>query len=289
MSVVPKTRLPMRIIALPLTGSVRGPRHTEALVYYHFQMRPKAEKGRGGWIDWATGKASSVWAQFGKAPENSWKFKIFTYGERLADRIDFEELALKGVDPSMGPKMSQPRSPNEEQKKTVLIPLVHPQIIGTPPLAHLETILTRRSPRHRKGFYTWMLLAPLTAPFMIVPVIPNLPFFFCAWRSWSHYRAYKASDYLRSLLQRGTIVPNSDANLDSIYAKHAPSNVLHDATKSGSEVGKDEEGRKEEKVLLRRDAVPQILELYGLPESAASDIYRAIDQASSRLKKGIYT
>ena len=73
MSVVPKTRLPMRIIALPLTGSVRGPRHTEALVYYHFQMRPKAEKGRGGWIDWATGKASSVWAQFGKAPENSWK------------------------------------------------------------------------------------------------------------------------------------------------------------------------------------------------------------------------
>jgi hypothetical protein len=104
-----------------------------------------------------------------------------------------------------------------------------------------------------------------------------------------HDPAYKASDYLRSLLQRGTIVPNSDANLDSIYAKHAPSNVLHDATKSGSEVGKDEEGRKEEKVLLRRDAVPQILELYGLPESAASDIYRAIDQASSRLKKGIYT
>ena len=49
------------------------------------------------------------------------QFKIFTYGERLADRIDFEELALKGVDPSMGPKMSQPRSPNEEQKKTVLV------------------------------------------------------------------------------------------------------------------------------------------------------------------------
>ena len=102
--------------------------------------------------------------------------------------------------------------------------------------------------------------------------------------------AYKASDYLQSLLQRGTIVPHLDANLDSIYAKHAPSNTLHDAAKSGSEVGKDEEGRKEEtKVLLRRDAVPPILELYGLPESATSDIYRAIDQASSRLKKGIYT
>jgi hypothetical protein len=66
----------MRIIALPLTGAVRGPRHTEnpsPLVYYHFQMRLKAEKRRVGWVDWATGKASSVWAQFGKAPENSWK------------------------------------------------------------------------------------------------------------------------------------------------------------------------------------------------------------------------
>jgi hypothetical protein len=96
--------------------------------------------------------------------------------------------------------------------------------------------------------------------------------------------AYKASDYLRSLLQRGTIVPHSDANLDSIYAKHAPSNMVREATTSSFGAGKDEK-----KVLLKGDAVPQVLELYGLPESAASDMYRAIEQASSRLRKGIYT
>ena len=76
MSVIPKSRLPMRIVALPLTGAVRGPRHTEnpsPLVYYHFQMRPKTEKRDVGWVDWATGKATSAWTQFGKAPENSWK------------------------------------------------------------------------------------------------------------------------------------------------------------------------------------------------------------------------
>ncbi|KAH9969574.1 mitochondrial K+-H+ exchange-related-domain-containing protein [Russula dissimulans] len=283
----------MRIIALPLTSPVRGPGHTKVpspLVYYHFQMPPKAENKRGGWVDWATGKAASVWAKFGKAPENSWKFKIFTYGERLVDRVDFEELALKGVDPSMGPKLSHPRSPSEEQKKTALIPLVHPKIVGISPLAHLETILTRRTPRHRKGFYMWMLLAPLTTPFIVIPVIPNLPFFFCVWRSWSHYRAYKASDYLQSLLQRGAIVPHHDANLDGIYAKHAHSNASRDETVSVSGTKKDEEGRAEEKkVLLRRDAVPHVLELYGLPESAASDIYRAVGQASARLSKGIYT
>ena len=154
MSVLPKTRLPMRIIALPLTSAVRGPGHTvepSPLVYYHFQMPPKTETRRGGWADWATGKAASIWAQFGKAPESSWKvrvcglasdyrikgrglivgllipfanqFKFFTYGERLVDRVDFEELALKGVDPSMGPKISRPRSPSKEQKNTTLVRL----------------------------------------------------------------------------------------------------------------------------------------------------------------------
>jgi hypothetical protein len=78
MSVLPKSRLPMRIVALPLTGAVRRPRHTgnpSPLVYYHFQMRLKAEKRQAGWVDWVTGKATSVWAQFGKAPENSWKVR----------------------------------------------------------------------------------------------------------------------------------------------------------------------------------------------------------------------
>lgn len=28
---------------------------------------------RGGWADWVTGKAAGMWAQFGKAPESTWK------------------------------------------------------------------------------------------------------------------------------------------------------------------------------------------------------------------------
>jgi hypothetical protein len=104
------------------------------------------------------------------------------------------------------------------------------------------------------------------------------------------FSAYKASDYLRSLLRRGAIVPHLDANLDNIYARHASSDAIHDETKSISEGEKDGESRtKEKKVLLGRDAIPHILELYGLPESAASDIYRAVEQASARLRKGIYT
>jgi hypothetical protein len=103
------------------------------------------------------------------------------------------------------------------------------------------------------------------------------------------FSAYKASDYLRSLLQRGAIVPHLDANLDNIYARHAPSDAIPNEAKSISEGETDEGSRTDEKkVLLGRDAVPHILELYGLPESAASDIYRAVEQVSARLRKGIY-
>jgi len=33
---------------------------------------------------------------------------------------------------------------------------------------HLRTLLTSREPRHRRGFWMWMAIAPLTAPFMLV-------------------------------------------------------------------------------------------------------------------------
>ena len=35
---------------------------------------------------------------------------MFNYGERLIDRLDFEELALKSLDPSLGPKITSPRT-----------------------------------------------------------------------------------------------------------------------------------------------------------------------------------
>jgi hypothetical protein len=33
------------------------------------------------------------------------QLKVFTYGEKLYDRLEFEELALSGLDPALGPKL----------------------------------------------------------------------------------------------------------------------------------------------------------------------------------------
>lgn len=118
----------MRIIALPLTTARRAP-IPGPLTYYHFQTPPPPEDAkRGGVVKWASKKASDLWAGFGKAKEGTWKvrarvvvffvalilkrvllsqLRTFRYGERLIDRIDFEELALKTIDPSLGPKVTK--------------------------------------------------------------------------------------------------------------------------------------------------------------------------------------
>ncbi|CAL1712492.1 unnamed protein product [Somion occarium] len=214
----------MRIIALPLTRATRAPNGTHThLTYYHFVTpKPKDEK-RQGWANWATSKATDLWAGFGKAPEGSWKRKTFLYGERIVDRIDFEELALKSINPSLAPRIFR-QSEAKSSKEPVMptIPLIYPGTVCSSPMAHFRSLLEKRTPRHRKGFFMWMFIAPLTAPFMLIPVIPNLPFFFCVWRSWSHYRAYKASAYLEGFLDRNCIIPEENAELDKIYAKYAP-------------------------------------------------------------------
>ncbi|TFY79608.1 hypothetical protein EWM64_g4401 [Hericium alpestre] len=186
MSIARKARLPMRIIALPLTSAVRNPKHVSEgplpLVYYHFQTPPPPPDRKQGWTDWATTKAAQTWADFGKAPETNWKYKVFIYGERLIDRIDFEELGLKGIDPSLGPRISELRPPSkgekEESEKGVVIPLVHPKFLVPPPLAHLRMMLEKRTPRHRRGFWIWLIAAPMTAPFMLIRAssTPELPF-----------------------------------------------------------------------------------------------------------------
>lgn len=40
--------------------------------------------------------------------------------------------------------------------------------VSHPPVMHLRTLLTSREPRHRRGFWIWMAIAPLTVPFMLV-------------------------------------------------------------------------------------------------------------------------
>lgn len=61
----------MRIIALPLTAT--SSHATGRFTYYHFQMPPPQTVKEKNLVQKAASKASSLWANFGKAEDGSWK------------------------------------------------------------------------------------------------------------------------------------------------------------------------------------------------------------------------
>ncbi|KAG8747597.1 hypothetical protein FRC10_000139 [Ceratobasidium sp. 414] len=69
------------------------------------------------WVDW--GKAQGGWKVITKLRGASYlgSLKVHTYGEKLIDRIDFEELALASTDASLGPKASQQSTRDSEGKR----------------------------------------------------------------------------------------------------------------------------------------------------------------------------
>ena len=84
MSVTPLAKRSMRILALPLVSPSKTPAAASSvhLTYYHFSTPPpRIDKGRT-WTTWVSDKAAGVWADFGKAPEGTWKvlvkFTVFT-------------------------------------------------------------------------------------------------------------------------------------------------------------------------------------------------------------------
>ncbi|KAI6129963.1 mitochondrial K+-H+ exchange-related-domain-containing protein [Pisolithus croceorrhizus] len=325
----------LRIIALPLARARNATSSTalvnRPLIYYHFNLTPpdaaaKNKSWTNGVLNKLTTMAANAWANFGKAPGGTWKLRLYQHGERLVDRIDFEELALKGVDPSLAPSLRNiaglSGSNQKGEQRPPVIPLIYPPSVYSslptplsdeslhPSLSHLRVLLDSRGPLHRRGFYLWMLILPLTFPFTIIPVVPNIPFFFCAWRSWSHYRAYKSSQYLSSLIDQGFVHPEPNRELDNIYRLFSPfassSNGSHSnglQTPSSDKRGMSENatdfnpktapsstdnntGPQAHHLLLSRKAVPRILELFSLPDTAAADMYRAMEQVRVRLQAG---
>lgn len=311
-----------RIIAIPLsrpqiptaiTSSRGGP---AALTYYQFQLasripspsvqKPSKEAEDGAasrkksWIPeegvatWAQNKAAETWASFGRA-KGGWQLKTYQFGERQVDKMDFEELALKSIDPSLGPSIRHPNSTSDPFDSDVHIPLHYPPsaVSGEDVVAELRQYVEHRIPVHKKGAMTWGIIAPFTAPFMIIPIIPNLPFFFCAWRSWSHYKAYKSSLYLQSLLDKNAIIPKPSETLDAIYKAHraaspTPSPQITRLPRS-TPITSDAEHEKllekeaEHVLLLDKTAVPVILEKFDLDKAAGAEMYRALEQARIRI------
>ena len=179
----------MRIFLLPLTTR-------QALIYC---QKPAQKAANPKSIsDRITNFAAKTWAKW-EAAEGGWKKSVVKYGNRALQRIPYQEWALKSFPPGT-PKMEAEQLTNG-LKHDVIYPgnVMH----GADVPKILLRLARERKQLHWNRFIGSMVAMPLTAPFALVPVyadllrytsitdtgsIPNIPFFYAAYRCWSHWR-----------------------------------------------------------------------------------------------------
>lgn len=160
----------MRIFLLPISTR-------RALIYC--EKQPPSSKT--SYADWAINKASTTWADLEKAPKG-WKKSLVNLGNGIFRRIPFEEWGLKTL-----PSYSKSTVENAAVTK-VLFPGRFLEEGKVPGL--LARIATERQKLHKQRMGWSIVGMPLTIPVAILPVIPNIPLFYLAFRAWSHYKGW---------------------------------------------------------------------------------------------------
>ncbi|PLW34682.1 hypothetical protein PCANC_12229 [Puccinia coronata f. sp. avenae] len=296
----------IRLIALPLS------KNSKSLVYFYAQQLPSPDQQTSNriagpvtlpahtsqlspsvLIKRLTDAGVKQWNKLATSADGSWKLKIYNTGERMMDKIPFEEWALKSIDPpSISSQIRPPgiRSQGEVsstagQEKFKPITLLYPGSLCMERelMSGLQRSMAENEPYHRKWMKLNIFLSPLTLPCAIVPLIPNLPFFYMMWRSWSHWRAYKAARYLNQMIQSGLVHPISSPILDTLYA-HTQKEAKNAPRKRRNAKDAKDDVPAENEIILSQDMVLKLQKQLDLPPESAVDIFRGIHQARQRLE-----
>ncbi|CAH8337203.1 unnamed protein product [Eruca vesicaria subsp. sativa] len=138
-------------------------------------------------VDFISDKMNKAWTGLEKAPEGSVKNKIHGLGLKLLARVKPSEIFLKSISKEV--TSIQVSYPLSLDPRLVRRRLRHIAVSGT--------IL------HKKYLIGSVTLLPLTSAFMVLP-LPNIPFFWVLFRTYSHWRALQGSEQLLKLLPNQT-------------------------------------------------------------------------------------
>ncbi|GFG07349.1 uncharacterized protein C23H3.12c [Aspergillus udagawae] len=229
-------------------------------------------------LDCVTNKAAETWAKWEEA-DKGWKKHLVTWGNKVQQRIPFEEWGLKSI-PSLKAQRRLDKS-SETKKVDVLFP--GNAIKADKLRSILRKIATERQDLHRRKMWWSLIAAPFTAPVALIPVVPNIPFFYLAYRGWSHWRALNGSKHLEYLVEKDLLKPISFPGLEQLYAKRV-ARVLgnNDSEKSASSMVEEVE-RSEDRLLLDMADAKKLASILDAPELAL-EAERAIFQVGESLK-----
>jgi hypothetical protein len=273
----------MRLFLLPIS--------TRRSLIYCEKLHEKAPKDRS-YYDKLTIKANETWAAWEKDEKAIWNWKkqVTFYGNQALKRIPYEEWGLKTI-PALTAKRRQDIL-DGKAKYEVLFPgkyLPQERVSGL-----LEKLAKERQNMHRSKLIWSVVIMPFTAPFMLVPVIPNLPFFYVLYRAWSHWKAWGGSKHLELLLQHKLPTPNPSWALDEVYtaglmyptralSRAAPRPTEQQAQEVANVVHQQTNNETKDVMVLQRWNGKLIAEQFDLPDMEV-EIERAVEQVENSIK-----
>jgi hypothetical protein len=261
----------MRLFLLPISTR-------RALVYC--QKTSKKPATELSYIDRATKKAVDTWASW-ETKEKGWQKMVTKYGNQGLQRIPYEEWGLKSFPPLTHAIQADDMAMMAEGKR---FDVVYPANImkqEDAPLV-LARLAKERKQFHWRRFIGCLVGMPITVPFALIPVIPNIPFFYVAFRCWSHWRALRGSDHLDFLLDHRILRFISTAEIENIYKTVAPNlqNSYQFITRNQVLSGEE----PEERLLLTTGSHTVISKDLQVPELSA-EVERAIMQVKTSIRK----
>ncbi|KAF2722884.1 hypothetical protein K431DRAFT_283395 [Polychaeton citri CBS 116435] len=240
-------------------------------------------------VDRITNKANETWVQWENA-EKGWKKKVTEYGNQLFKRIPYQEWGLKSIPPLTQRRIREIDS--GKLKFECLFPGAFLEAKRVPEV--LKQLAVERQALHRKQLINSMLLMPVTIPFALVPIIPNLPFFYLVFRAWSHYRAWYGGRLLEYLTSKDLVRSTASPEMDIMYtagllhstrqqSRDASNPTVEETEKVVKLVNQQTHGGKEDVMVLQRWNGKLIAEAFHLPEMEV-EIERAVEQVRDSIK-----
>ncbi|KAF2101810.1 hypothetical protein NA57DRAFT_34864 [Rhizodiscina lignyota] len=239
--------------------------------------------------DRATSKVNETWISW-ERKEKGWQKTLTNWGNKVLRQIPFEEWGLKTI-PSLTDKRKEMWL-SGKSKMEVLYPGLYLESSKVPTI--LKALATERQALHRRKLYWSLIGLPITAPFALVPVIPNIPFFYLAFRAYSHWKALAGSKHLQFLIENKALRHSPSPALDQAYtaglmyrtreiSRNSPAPTREEAQRVAKLVQEQTNGGSEDVMLLQGWNGKLLAERFKLPEMEV-EIERAVEQVEKSIK-----
>ncbi|KAL8952592.1 MAG: hypothetical protein Q9222_001507 [Ikaeria aurantiellina] len=268
----------MRLFLLPISSR-------QSLIYCQRLNRQLTSKTT--YVDKVTTRASDTWLKWEKA-EKGWQKKVTACGNKLFERIPHEEWGLKSIPPLSRRRQDDELKDRKEVEVTFPSSMLNEDAV--------KVALKEFGGDARQGFHSkwmwWSIIGmPISAPVALIPIIPNLPFFYLVFRAWSHWRARSGSQHVEFLLNNHLIKFTPSSVLESAYRiseldvalekLESELKSISNRSESGSPEMKTEE--QTEKMLASKSSGRLIAELVEVPE-LEEQVQRAAKQVAKALR-----